>query len=361
MKIWKRILTHVGFWVVYFSINLFNELYLSYSFTVHPSKEIFFDSLLAQALLLVVKVPAVYYVLYSLIPRWLKKPAKAILFLEVLVATVLFLTSYRLLIHLVIWPVINNEVPESIPFLQYLARCFYSLFDILQVVGIAAAIKLFRLRLDAIKKEKLLLKEKMQSEIQHLKSQLNPHFLFNTLNSIYALTRSHSDEASSAVMRLSKILRYMLYETEKRTTSIEEEIKIMEDYIELQQLRFGKRITVSFEKEIDNYSATVTPLLILPLIENSFKHSNGEIAAEIKINIMLKDNHLTVGIKNPVSVSNVQYEKEAGIGLANIGRQLELLYREYRFDFKEMENIFIVDLQINLSSYAGYELFDSRR
>ncbi|MEP7169600.1 MAG: histidine kinase [Bacteroidota bacterium] len=357
----RRILFHLLFWIIYFGINLFNELYLSESFTSHPSTQLFFESTLTQFMVLLIKIPAVYYVLYSLIPRWLKAPAKIKLYFECAVVVFLFVIAYRLMIQQVIWKHIYHESPDELPLTQIIARFFYSLLDLLQVVAIAAAIKLFRLRTEALKNEKALVQEKLQSEMLHLKAQINPHFLFNSLNSIYSLTRSQSSIAPETVMRLSKILRYMLYETEKKTASIEDELKIIDDYVELQKLRFGSTIKVTITKDIDNNSSQVAPLLLLPLIENAFKHGSSNGASQIDFRIKLIENSLVVQLKNPVGEPSVKLNGEEGIGLSSIQRQLELLYRDYSFHHYIKENIFIADLQINLSSYAGYELFDSRR
>ncbi|HKR03706.1 MAG TPA: histidine kinase [Bacteroidia bacterium] len=360
MKKNRRVLFHLLFWITYFGINLFNEVYLSESFTSHPSAQLFFESALTQFLVLLIKVPAVYYVLYSLIPRWLKAPAKIKLYFECAVVIFLFVIAYRLMIQQVIWKHVYHETQE-VPPIQVIARFFYSLLDLLQVVAIAAAIKLFRLRTEALKNEKILVQEKLQSEMLHLKAQINPHFLFNSLNSIYSLTRSRSDVAPETVMRLSKILRYMLYETEKKTSSIEDELKIIDDYMELQKLRFGNSIKVNFTKSIDNNSSQVAPLLLLPLIENAFKHGSSNGASQIDFRIELMKNNLVVQVKNPVGEPSVKLNGEEGIGLSNIQRQLELLYRDYSFQHHIDKNIFVADLQINLASYAGYELFDSRR
>ncbi|MEO5572173.1 MAG: histidine kinase [Bacteroidia bacterium] len=360
MKNSKGTWLHILFWTVYVSVNLFTEIYLSQSFINHPGFQLILEVFFGQLFLLIVKMPAVYYVNYSLIPRWLKSPGKGRLFFEAAAALVFFLLCYRAMMHLVIWPFITHSSPGSLTALEFTARLFYSILDLMQVIGIAAAIKLFRLRIEAVKKEKELMREKLQSELRHLKAQINPHFLFNTLNSIYSLSRSHSDATSETVMRLSKILRYMLYETGKKTAPIEEELKIIDDYIELQLLRFGKRVQVKTERSIDNLSAQVTPLLIFPLIENAFKHANSDNTSVIDFKITLKNDALAVQVKNPVAVASVQSNGEEGIGLPNFCRQLELLYRDYTFSHEEKDHYFIVDLHINLVSYAGFELFDSR-
>jgi two-component system, LytTR family, sensor kinase len=360
----KRIPLHILFWLVYFSVNLFNELLLSSSFNAHPSTELAVDAVLAQLLILIIKIPAVYYVLYSLIPRWLNDQYKLRLFIEASFVFFILLIIYRMIIQLIIWPYIYHNPPVILSPLQLTARFFYSFMDLMQVVGIASAIKLFRLRIKAMRNEKMLVQEKLQSEMLHLKSQINPHFLFNTLNSIYSLSRSQSVHTADSVMRLSNILRYMLYETGKKTSSIKDELKIIDDYIELQQLRFGDKLKVNIHKEIDQSSAQVAPLLILPLIENAFKHGIGNTEEDIiHIHIRVKDHQLMVEIRNALveRPTGIGYEKEHGIGLQNIRRQLQLLYKSYTFEHKENKGNFMVNLTIDLSSYAGFELFDSRR
>ena len=359
----KSVWFHILFWMVYFSINLFTGLFLSSSNNINPSLDLFNKTALSHLLLLAIKIPAVYYVLYSLIPRWLKQPGKYMLFIEVFAALCFFVLAYRVTIHFVIWPYVTFNKPQTFTTLEFVARLFYSIFDILQVVGIAAAIKLFRLRINAIKNEKTLIQEKLQSEMRHLKSQINPHFLFNMLNSIYSLSRAQSASTPDTVMKLSKILRYMIYETDfitEQSLVYKEEIKIIDDFIELQQLRFGKRLQVKMEKSIDNSSTQVTPLLLFPLIENAFKHGNGFGTSEILFNISLVQNSLDVRVINPIEGSSVQSNGEEGIGLPNLRRQLELLYRDYSFVHYEKDNHFVVNLRINLASYAGFELFDSR-
>jgi len=357
----KRILLHLIFWLVYFGVILFNELYLSVSFLEDPSVKWLNKAILSQLLILIIKLIAVYYVIYSLIPRWLKSAKKINLAIELVLMFALFIAAYRATMHFIIWPYIYEE-PGEIQALSMVARYLYSLLDVLQVVGIAAAIKLFRLRISAIKNEKILQQEKFTAELLHLKAQINPHFLFNSLNSIFSLSRMQSEKTPDMVLKLSNILRYMLYESEKKMATLEDELKIINDYIDLQLMRYGEKVKVLKEIEIEYTGAQITPLLILPLIENSFKHgiSGSQDISIINFNLKLQKDVLIVRTKNILSKESIVTEKKEGIGLVNIKRQLELLYRDYILNYFEEENYFIVDLKIKLSSYAGSELFDSR-
>ncbi len=357
----KRWLLHIVFWLVYFSVIIFNELYLSSSFLKDPSAKWLNKAILSQMLLLIIKISAVYYVIYSLIPRWLKSNKKTDLTVELVLMFCLFIIAYRAMMHFIIWPFIYGE-PGEIQALSMVARYLYSLLDILQVVGIAAAIKLFRLRIAAIKNEKRLQQEKFTAELLHLKAQINPHFLFNSLNNIFSLSRMQSEKTPDMVLKLSNILRYTLYESEKKMATLEDELKIMNDYIDLQLMRYGDKVKVVKEIKLEYGGAQITPLLILPLIENSFKHGINVLQENsiIYFNLSLQKDTLTVQTKNIISKESVATDKKEGIGLANIKRQLELLYRDYILNYFEKENYFIVDLEIKLSSYAGFELFDSR-
>lgn len=354
---------HFLFWIVYFGVNLFNDLFLSPSFTAHPSAALFFNSVKAQLLVLAIKVPAVYYVLYALIPRWTASRSRLRLTGEAVAVFIVLLLCYRGMVQFIIRPFIYGEPYPPMTLLQHTARFFNSLLDLLQATGIAAAIKLFGMRISAVRREQAMMKEKLQSEMHYLRAQINPHFLFNTLNSIYALSRNMSAATPDAVMRLSKILRYMLYATEQKTVPIGEELRITMDYIELQQIRYGTRVRLQLEQHIDEPSAPITPQVLLPLIENAFKHGTSEVrgTAEIGLRIMLNARRLHVVIRNSVGEAAAQpAARKEGIGLANMRRRLELLYRDHRFEYDRREDNFVVDLYINLDSYADLELSDHR-
>jgi len=347
----------------FYCIGVYNELFLSASFLSDPSPGLALRGFIAQLCLLAVKVPAVYYVLLRFIPLWVKPSSNKSMYIEGGLVVLLLLAMYRLIIHFVIWPYVYESSPDHIPVFSFVARLFYSLLDIFQIVGIAAAIKLFKLRLSAVAKEKKLIKQKLESEMNQLKAQLNPHFLFNTLNSIYVLARNKSDLAPESVMRLSKLLRYMVYESNKQLTGIEEELKIIKDYMELQQLRFANGINLKYKEEIDNKSEQIPPLMLLPLIENAYKFGTG-LSTEpgnIVISIVVLKGHFHLRAINTIVAEPMNQKTQKGIGLRNLQRQLELTYSDFKLEYGIKGKDFVVNLSINLSSYAGFELFDSRR
>jgi len=199
-----------------------------------------------------------------------------------------------------------------------------------------------------------LVKDKLETEIKFLKNQTNPHFLFNTLNNIYALARKKSDSTGEVVLKLSKILRFMLYDTGKQFITIGEEIRLIEDYIDLEKIRYDRRLSVTLKKEIDNEAQIISPLLLLPFVENAFKHGAGNARFESYIHIRLKVSHerLLFCIENNKEDGKNGDNNNDCIGLVNIRRQLELLYGEYNLDVENLSSSFKVNLHVNLESYG---------
>jgi len=196
--------------------------------------------------------------------------------------------------------------------------------------------------------------QKQQAELSYLKSQTNPHFLFNTLNNIYALARDKSDLAPESILRLSKILRFMLYETGGKYIYLEQEIKIIHDYIELEKLRYDESLRVNFNYEVDDMKRQIPPLLLIPLVENAFKHGVSETRTDPFIDIQLSVKHdlLRMEINNSTGKSQTEWVLKENIGLSNLRRQLELLYRDYNLSVQPQESLFTANLFINLASHV---------
>ena len=195
--------------------------------------------------------------------------------------------------------------------------------------------------------------EKQSAELNYLKSQTNPHFLFNTLNNIYALARDKSDLAPESILRLSKILRYMLYEAGGAYIAIEQELKIVSDYIDLEKLRYDETLRVNFNHDIEDMKQALPPLLLMPLVENAFKHGVSETRGQPFINIHLSVNQrqLKFIVKNSTEEFPGTSVKE-NIGLSNLRRQLELLYKDYSLSVKPGATEFTATLNINLASHV---------
>jgi sensor histidine kinase YesM len=205
--------------------------------------------------------------------------------------------------------------------------------------------------------------EKKEAELNYLKSQTNPHFLFNTLNNIYSLTRDKSDLAPESILRLSKILRFMLYEAGGDYISIEQELKIVADYIELEKLRYDESLRINFNYDVENMKQALPPLLLIPLVENAFKHGVSETRGNpfVDIHLSIRNRQLTFVVKNSTETSSEERTIKENIGLSNLRRQLELLYTEYNLFVQHGDGTFSAVLKINLASNVENKVHHNRR
>ncbi|WP_227990906.1 sensor histidine kinase [Flavisolibacter ginsenosidimutans] len=196
--------------------------------------------------------------------------------------------------------------------------------------------------------------QKQEAELNYLRSQTNPHFLFNTLNNIYSLARDKSDLAPESILRLSKILRFMLYETGGDYISIEQEIKIIDDYISLETLRYDETLRINFNYDIEDMKQAVPPLLLIPLVENAFKHGVSETRDQpfVDVHLSLRQRQLSFVVKNSAEAVSAEGGVKENIGLANLRRQLELLYKEFTLFVQHEKAVFTAELKINLSSHV---------
>jgi len=196
--------------------------------------------------------------------------------------------------------------------------------------------------------------EKQEAELNYLKSQTNPHFLFNTLNNIYSLARDKSDLAPESILRLSEILRFMLYETGGEYISIEQELKIINDYIALERLRYDESLKVDFRYKVEDMKQHLPPLLLIPLVENAFKHGVSETRNHpfVDIHLLADPGKLEFVVRNSVEDTGGERNIKENIGLTNTRRQLELLYKDFNLSFQRSESEFTATLKINLASHV---------
>lgn len=191
--------------------------------------------------------------------------------------------------------------------------------------------------------------QNLSSELAFLKSQINPHFLFNTLNNIHTLAYKKSDGAAESIMKLSELMRYMLYESDTERVSLDTEIQHLESFIALQALRFKVDDIVKLEVEGDTVSKTIAPLLLLPFIENAFKHGYNlkrAGAIQVKLNVGERIDFSVENEKAPLG-QPIQKDEVGGIGLENISRRLELIYKtDYTLTIDDSSTHFKINLSL---------------
>jgi sensor histidine kinase YesM len=228
-----------------------------------------------------------------------------------------------------------------------------AIFDIGFVSGVATALKFVAIQMRVKENEKVLIREKLEAELKFLRQQTSPHFLLNTLNNVYALARKKSDDTAEVVMKLSELLRFILYESSDPMIPLSEEIKVLEDYLELERMRYDQRLTLRFNRQLDAENYRITPLLLLPFIENAFKHGISESRGEsyVNIDILVERGRLTYSVENSRD-DGIRGMLNKNIGLANVRRRLELTYKEYDLDIRDEANLFLVNLSLNLDSHV---------
>ena len=236
-----------------------------------------------------------------------------------------------------------NTLPESL-IAGYSSFLIISLLVNLMAIGIALSIRYVMRQSEKKQKE-------VEAELAWLKNQINPHFLFNTLNNISSLTQIDADKAQDTVMQLSDLLRYAMYETNKQKVPLDGEVEFMRNYIELMKLRCNEMTTVSEEIAVEDGKIEVAPLLFISLIENAFKHGmNSNVPATIDISLTQKDNTLIFTCDNSNNPKPTKDRSGSGIGLENTRRRLDLLYQG-RYQWEQTitpENIYHVKITIQL-------------
>ncbi|MBL7780336.1 MAG: sensor histidine kinase [Saprospiraceae bacterium] len=272
--------------------------------------------------------------------RWLAEV------LAILVAATLL---GRLQLYLLIHPMLYAQDYT----MEYWAmtRILLNFLDFALTLFLVLSLRFARQYMEFSAQKQQLLLEKTTAELHALRSQTNPHFLFNTLTNIYVLARKNAPETADVVHRLSQLLRYMLYECAAPTIPLERELHIAETYIDLEKLRFGERLSIKSTQEMDQPQHPVPPLLLLPLFENAFKHGAGESRFSIEIEwvVRLQQGDLYFQIRNSKETNpkNAPTDLPAGIGLANLRKQLDLLYPgAYSLDIEESAEQFSVTLHI---------------
>jgi len=217
------------------------------------------------------------------------------------------------------------------------------------------------LLMDARNKLARLEKEHAQAALETLKGQINPHFLFNSLNTLYSLVLKKSETALEMILKLSGFLRYLLYETSAGRVDLAKEISYMQDYVELQKLRSGDQASITFQVTGDPAGKQIAPLLFLPLVENSFKHGiKGETGKTfVDILFSIGEKEITFTARNNHGSADALLRNEThGIGLGNLRKRLEYLYPDFTLETRDEGNVFFVKLIVPLQDEA--EIADRR-
>jgi len=332
----KRVVYHSFFWTLLFVILFIlegteNGLYFSFT-----------NELINLCFYIII----VYFNLHYLIPQYLYED-KIWTYLGLLLLATLVLTPIKLIIFyfkFANYPSLQNGLIVN-QWSQFLLTFF-----------ITSGATIGKIISDWTKdrRERQELKTKtMQSELKFLKTQINPHFLFNTLNSLYALTLKKSDNAPQIVIQLSEMMRYMLYECNESSVLLSNEVKYIQNYLALERLRQGPGIEINFQVQGDINGKMIAPLLFTPFLENSFKHGLSNQIKQGYVNILLEveEEEILFFIENskPATVPLQSPSRSGGIGLTNLRRRLKILYpNQHKLEINNTPNSYSVSLEIKL-------------
>ncbi|WP_421875278.1 sensor histidine kinase [Marinoscillum sp.] len=342
----REVIGHIIFWVGYFSFNSirWGHYFGDYAYSIKSNLVEF-----------PIHIFLCYFNLYWLVPRILSKKRFA-LYVFALIFSVLFMSLVRIVLNYLlvttnIWP--ESAFEETNLFgLSYIISVFVGE---LYIVGVTAAIKLTIDRVRERDAQRELEKNSLETELAYLKSQIQPHFFFNTLNSLYALTLEKSELAPNTILKLSNLMSFVIYRAKADVVSLMETVTHMKNFIELEKIRFGSKLNVDFEisGELDG---KIPPLILSPFVENSIKHGgiSPEGTIDIDIRLHVQENQVIFEVENWLKDYQDSKENERlngeGIGLENTIRRLKLLYKnQYQLNISEDNQKYLVHLVLPLN------------
>lgn len=343
-----RFSRHVVFWVV----DIINYLLVVSINTPITS---------AEVLGILSRIPflagATYFIMYYMLPLMRKREARAHLVVCGILVVLFLGFGMRYYRYYLIEPLINplHEITFNIwdP-----RRVLSELIQASMVIGLATTIKLLKNRTILEVHNEKLEQEKKRTELNFLKAQMQPHFLFNTLNTLYSETIQDSGKAQEVVLHLSDLLRFVLEECGKPLIPVTNEIKMIRDFIALERLRHGERLNVNLAVGAISDDAMISPLILMPFIENSVKHSlhsrRGLIGIDIAIR--MEKNFLYLDISNPTGSGMTERINGTGQGIRNTRSQLDLLYRNhYTLTINASGGTYLTHLVLPLNLIPAYE------
>jgi two-component system, LytTR family, sensor histidine kinase AlgZ len=337
----RVMLLHVSFWFVYLSFNLYQAS------VFQRGRGYDWERLLTSASVQLVFTMAIAYLNYFFTwPRFLKSQK---LWRYLLEFSIPFAALLTLRVHLQRYLVDGYT---------HKVEYFYSSFFIVQIVAVTLFIVLFvgmlRFAVDWFEleaKRKEMENEKLMAELNFLKAQINPHFLFNTLNNLYYLAYTKSDNTTEVIAKLSQMMRYMIYDSNHAQVLLSKEIEYMQNYISLERLRLNDQIPIKFEVIGTADNLRIAPLVLITFLENAFKHgvTGNNSKSWVNVTLQVQGKQCTYTVENSKPETANLHEK-SGIGLQNVKRRLDLTYPEqYQLTIEDKKDVYFVQVKLTLS------------
>jgi len=341
----NRLAQHLSFWGAYLLFALFLSTVRS---SVVEDMEFHFSFELAQTLFMAI---AVYVNLRVLIPNFLEKRRYWVY--SLLVILLMIANAYLFVNTLKVFPDLQPHfVQRPHPSPHWVIPILF-----MEVMLVAVSSALHFLRENAkLKDEALTVKalesSKLKAELDSLKSQINPHFLFNSLNNIYSHALLESKETPALILKLSGLLNYIIYECQDEQVTLEKELDFLKNYIDLEKVRIDESVEVTLEADVSDSLVSVAPLLFVPLVENAFKHGVNLSTGEpyIRVKLSLSDDHiLSFSCENLKDTYPSDNSRNGGIGLENVQKRLELIYPgKHGFTIDAEGDVYKVTVQVQL-------------
>jgi sensor histidine kinase YesM len=339
----RIVLLHLSFWCVYFSFFFYQV-----SGPRHGQDTDLREALVSAVFHVVFMIIISYINYFYFLPRFLQHKNFGRYFIEYAIPYAILITAY---IHIRRYMIDGYTHHEKWVYSErYAVSVTLTALFIVIFVGTLRFLEQY-FELEAKRKE--IETEKLTSELRFLKAQINPHFLFNTLNNLYYLAFTNSPNTTEVIAKLSQMMRYMIYESNHPKVQLTREIEYMENYISLEKLRLNDQIPINFVVEGNPQRYLIVPLILITFLENAFKHgvSNSETDSWVKVRLLLEEDYCVYTVENskPKTRTTVSQEK-SGIGLQNVQRRLELSYPEnYTLHIEDLPDYYRVELKLNLS------------
>jgi len=351
-----RIARHLTFWIVWWVF--FGFLYGAGS-AMHT---VFIPLSFVEALLYLPQhIFLSYGILYVIVPHLLLKGRWWSGLFAVIILIVLTSMLSQVIATFAIVPIRKALDIAYQPTTKFYSSLMAGFRGSMTVAGFAVAIKLIKLwYIKKIDNERLE-RATMRAELELLKGQLHPHFMFNTLNTIYSFALSGSEKTPQAILELSQLMRYMLTECAKPLVDVAREIQILKDYIQLERERFGDRLDLAFNCSGDIGNKQIPPLLLMPFVENSFKHGASQMIEQawISFDLTVKDEVLKFKLINGKPGDSKENDPSSRLGLLNVSRRLELLYPDaHDLRINETDDTFVVNLTLQLNKISLPEAYE---
>ena len=348
----KRVIQHIIFWMAMWLFRGYFQYTMNQSAYLHlPFKQQFFLNFFPELIITIIKIVLCYTIAHFISKQIdLFKPS-----IMVQVAGVFLLGVILRQLTLAIW--VNTQSHQlsfiNVEVLLQVARIMNSVIDLGFVLGLFMVFKNYRQKLKWIRREQELIKEKLESELNFLKAQTNPHFLFNTLNNFFSMAQASGNyRLADSILMLSDLMRYSLYESGVKLIPISKELEYVSNFIKLTKLRYkDEEVTVVFDHSAVDMAYQIPPMIIMPFVENAFKHGVA-IGHQSIVSIIIKTNEGVLSF----SCENSNYQRirqkdstAHGVGLSNVKRRLQLLYpTSHSLTIQENDQIFKVHLTITL-------------